>query len=58
MRLPYSVLDADGRPVASGTVNGPAIALDAGRYRLFLPSDPDRTEDIVVRQETLTQITL
>lgn len=58
VEVPYSVLDADGRPVASGTVNGPAIALDAGRYRLFLPSDPDRTEDIVVRQETLTQITL
>jgi hypothetical protein len=59
IEVPYSVQDADGRVVASGTVNGPPIAVDAGHYQLVLPSAPERRADVVVvKAGELTQLSL
>jgi hypothetical protein len=56
---PYTVIDADGRIVASGIVNGPAIAVDAGQYRIELPGDASRSVDnVVVKMESLTDVNL
>jgi hypothetical protein len=59
VEVSYSVLDADGRVVASGTVNGLPVAVDAGTYRVVLPSDPERAaEAVVVKPEEVTRVTL
>ena len=56
---PYTVVDADGRIVASGTVNGPPVSVAAGRYRVLLPGSPDQSQnEVVVNMEALTEITL
>ena len=56
---PYTVLDKAGNIVASGTVNGPPISIDAGEYRVVLPGDASRSADkVVVNMEALTEITL
>jgi hypothetical protein len=55
----YTVLDAQDRIVASGTVNGPPVGLDAGTYRVVLPGDPSRAAtEVVIRPEALTEIEL
>lgn len=59
VEAPYSVLDASGRIVASGTVNGPPVAIDAGTYRVVVPSDPGRNVDnVVISAEELAQVAL
>ena len=59
VEVPYSVLDADGRVVASGIVNGPAIVVDPGSWRVELPSDPARSADgVEVEPETETRLAL
>jgi hypothetical protein len=55
----YSVLDGAGKVVASGTVNGPPVTLDAGRYRVVVPEEPARAaEDVTIEAEELTEISL
>jgi hypothetical protein len=55
----YSVQDGNGRIVASGTVNGPPVAVDAGTYRIVVPSDTARDVDgVVVNAEELTRVAL
>lgn len=58
VEVPYTLLDAGGRVVASGTVNGPPIAVDAGTYRLVVPSAPEKGTEVVITEEALTDITL
>lgn len=56
---PYTVLDSTGNIVASGTVNGPPISIDAGEYNIVLPGDTSRSANkVVVNMEALTEITL
>jgi hypothetical protein len=56
---PYTVVDGAGNIVASGTVNGPPISIDAGTYRVVLPGDATRSVDeVVIDMEALTEITL
>ncbi|HSD68584.1 MAG TPA: VWA domain-containing protein [Woeseiaceae bacterium] len=56
---PYTVVDAEGRIVASGTVNGPPVPVPAGSYRVLLPGSPERAQDnVLIQMETLTEITL
>jgi hypothetical protein len=56
---PFTVVDADGRIVASGTVNGPPVSVAAGSYRVVLPGDAARSKDnVVIAMEALTEITL
>jgi hypothetical protein len=58
VEVPYSVLDAEGRVVASGIVNGPPAAADAGTYRVVLPPNPARAaQPVVVKPEEMTRVT-
>jgi hypothetical protein len=54
--VPYSVLAADATVVASGTINGPAISVDAGTYQLVVHSNPTHTESISIQMETLNTV--
>lgn len=59
VETPFSVLDPRGRVVASGIVNGPAVAVDPGTWRVELPSDPARSADgVEIEPETETRIAL
>jgi hypothetical protein len=59
VEVPYSVMDDAGNAVASGTVNGPPIAVDAGTWRIAVAGPAPRgVENVVVRMEELTQIDL
>lgn len=55
--VPYSVLAADDTVVASGTINGPAIDVDAGTYQLVVHSNPPHTESISIQTETASTVT-
>jgi hypothetical protein len=59
IEVPFSVLDASGAVVATGTVNGSPVAVDAGTYRIVTQSNPPRTvESVVVQMETSTNVAL
>jgi hypothetical protein len=56
---PFTVVDAEGHIVASGTVNGPPVSVAPGSYRVVLPGSQDRSQDnVVIQMEALTEITL
>jgi hypothetical protein len=50
LEVPFSVLDAQGARVATGTINGPPVAVDAGTYRIVAHGNPPRSIDAVVVQ--------
>lgn len=54
--VPYSVLAADNTVVASGTIDGPAVSVDAGNYQLVVHGNPAYTESIDIQMETLNTI--
>jgi hypothetical protein len=57
--VPFTVLDAAGTAVATGTVNGPPIEIDAGTYRVVTQTSPPRTlEAVSVGMETQTDVAL
>jgi hypothetical protein len=59
VEVPYSVVNGAGEIVASGTVNGPPVAVDAGSYRVVVQSGTMRNVDgVVVREEEVTQVDL
>lgn len=59
VEVPYSVIDDAGKTIATGTVNGPPISLDAGTYRVTVPGALRRELDnVVVRMEELTEVEL
>jgi hypothetical protein len=59
VELPFAVLNAAGETVATGTVNGPAVAIDAGTYRVVVPSRAGReVDDVVVKMEEETRVDL
>src|SRR5690606_8593260 len=42
LRVPYAVLDADGNVVAEGELDGEAVTLPQGIYRVQVQSEPPR----------------
>ena len=59
IEVAFTVLDASGAVVATGTVNGPAITLDAGSYRIVAESNPPRSiEAVVVGMDEETSVAL
>jgi hypothetical protein len=57
--VPFAVLDAAGAPVATGTVNGPPIDVEAGTYRVVTQTSPPRAlESVVVSMESQTDVSL
>jgi len=56
VEVPYSVLDAAGETVATGTVNGLPISVDAGTYRIVVSGR--QLGDVVVRMEEETRVDL
>jgi len=52
LQIPYSVFDQNGSLVAQGTVDGEALELEAGHYRITIATSPPRTvEDVEVPGE-------
>ena len=46
---PFEVHDRDGALVGRGTVNGPAVSLPPGTYRVVVLTEPERVfEDVLV----------
>lgn len=59
VEVPFSVINAEGDVVATGTVNGPPVSVDAGSYRIALSADRGQGVDgVVVRMEETTRVTL
>jgi hypothetical protein len=59
IEVPYSIVDARGTTVGTGTVNGAAVAVEAGAYRVVAQTNPPRTIDnVVVTMERETSATL
>jgi hypothetical protein len=59
IEVPFSVLDANGDVVATGTVNGAPVAVDAGTYRVTTLTDPVRSVDGVgVQMDQETRVAL
>lgn len=57
IEVPYAVEDASGRLVATGTVNGPAVSVDAGTYSVVVQgSAPRRIENVVIAMEESTTL--
>jgi hypothetical protein len=51
IELPFAVIGA-GAVTATGTVNGPAVTVDAGTYTVVVETNPPlRIEDVVVAME-------
>ena len=48
IEVPYAVIDARGATVATGTVNGAPVTVEAGTYRVVAQTNPPRTIDSVV----------
>jgi hypothetical protein len=48
IEVPYAIVDARGTTVATGTVNGAPVAVEAGTYRVVAQTNPPRTIDSVV----------
>ncbi len=59
VEVPFSVINAEGEVVATGTVNGPRVSVDAGAYRVLLSADADRVVDnVIVKIDELTRVAL
>ena len=59
VEVPFSVINAEGDLVATGTVNGATVSVDAGTYRIALSAKHDRTVDgVIVRMEETTRVTV
>jgi hypothetical protein len=59
IEVPYAIVDARGTTVATGTVNGAPVAVEAGTYRVIAQTNPPRTIDnVVVAMERETSATL
>jgi hypothetical protein len=59
IEVPYAVVAANGTTVATGTVNGAPVAVEAGTYRIVAQTNPPRTVDnVVVTMERETSTTL
>lgn len=59
IEVPFSVIDAAGTVVATGTVNGAAVVVEAGTYRVRAHAEPARGADgVVVEPEQETRIVL
>jgi Mg-chelatase subunit ChlD len=59
IEVPFRVVDAAGRIVATGTINGPPISVDAGSYRVEVPGDPARSVDgVSVAMDERTSVAL
>jgi hypothetical protein len=59
IEVPYTVVDARGATVATGTVNGAAVAVEPGTYRVVAQTNPPRSiEGVVVSVERETRATL
>lgn len=57
--LPFAVWDAAGGLVAEGEVDGPAVTLPSGVYRVRIGDEDGRSIDgVIVRSEEETRITL
>ncbi len=57
--MPYAIVDAGGKTVATGTVNGAPVAVEAGTYRVVAQTNPPRAIDTVaVQMERETSATL
>jgi Mg-chelatase subunit ChlD len=54
--VPYTVLNSSDAVVATGTINGPPIELDAGAYRVVTGVSPPQTEPVTIETEALTTI--
>lgn len=49
VNVPFEVFDQAGEAVARGSVNGPAVPLPPGLYRVVVLTDPERVfEDVLV----------
>ncbi len=56
---PYEVLDESGAIVARGKVDGPALTLPPGTYRVIVLSDPRTTlETVSVTEDATTTVTV
>jgi hypothetical protein len=59
IEVPFEVQDARGAVVATGTVNGPPVAVDAGTYRVVTQTNPPRAVDAVtVSMDEQTDVAL
>jgi hypothetical protein len=59
VEVSYAVLDAAGTTVATGTVNGPEVVVDAGTYQVVTQTEPaKRVEAVVVEMERETIATV
>lgn len=59
VEVPFRVMDAAGKIVATGTINGPPVSVDAGSYRVEVPGDPERSVDGVdVAMDERTRVDL
>jgi hypothetical protein len=59
IEVPYAVVDARGTTVATGTVNGAPVEVEAGTYRVVAQTNPPRTlDDVVVTMERETRAPL
>ena len=57
--VPFDVLDAAGRRVAQGRVDGPPLSLPAGTYRLRIAGDtPVAVDNVAIRQDKDTTLVL
>jgi hypothetical protein len=59
IEVPYAVVDARGATVATGTVNGAPVAVEAGTYRVVAQTNPPRgIDNVVVTMERETSAAL
>lgn len=59
IEVPYSVIDRSAAIVATGTVNGSPVVVDAGTYRVVIAGNPPHTIDaVVVAMEDETTLTV
>lgn len=57
LRVPFKVLDANGKAVAHGFVGGKPVSVPAGKYRLEIETRPVRTLDVEVSSGRTTEVT-
>lgn len=56
--VPFSVFAPDNTVVASGTVNGPPVNVDAGTWRVVVHSNPEHSETVNIEMETTSTVTV
>ncbi len=57
--VPYSVVNAEGEVVATGTINGPPVSIEAGSYRVEVPGDPGRAaKDVTIVMDERTRVNI